>query len=93
MPIRGRYNSTFVNEVRSASNQCTCVLIRIETCDWLTRFEKPRDLHTAFYRVRPDPLANHTPLNARGSGVSRLEQPPARKGLACEATRECQSEI
>ena len=72
VPIRGRYNSTFVNEVRSASNQCTCVLIRIETCDWLTRFEKPRDLHTAFYRVRPDPLANHTPFNARGSGVSRL---------------------
>ena len=64
--------STFVNEVRSASNQCTYVLMGIETCDWLARFEKPRDLHTAFYRVRPDPLANHTPLNARGSGVSRL---------------------
>ena len=102
MPIRGRYNSTFVNEVRSASNQCTCVLIRIETCDWLTRFEKPRDLHTAFYRVRPDPLANHTPLNARGSGVSRLtaRRPPkpralsptntlanCSEGLACEARR------
>ena len=72
MPIRGRYSSTFVNEVRSSSNQCTRVVIGTETRDWLTRLEKPRDLHTAFYRLRPDPLANHTLLNARGSGVSRL---------------------
>ena len=50
----------------------------------------------------PDPLANHTPLNARGSGVSRLtaRRPPkpralsptntlanCSEGLACEARR------